>query len=159
MSNTCGSNRYIFQEAVDHCRWKNVLRNNVLANIELQEDKLYQFANKSFDEILLYVYNNCNTVQGIGMLSIYDITAAICRFNKINIEKVYIIGKGPKRAIRLLNIKSKTQKIQNIILQYVEIPEIINAFNEQKYEINLPIKNSSNGDDFESFICNWQKDK
>jgi hypothetical protein len=93
------------------------------------------------------------------MLSIYDITAAICRFNKINIEKVYIIGKGPKRAIRLLNIKSKTQKIQNIILQYVEIPEIINAFNEQKYEINLPIKNSSNGDDFESFICNWQKDK
>lgn len=101
-------------------------------------------------------YNICNKVEGIGMLTIYDITSAICRYNKINIEKVYIIGKGN---IRLLNIQTKSQKIQNITLKYIEIPEILQAFHEKNYEINLQIKNSKNGDDFESYICNWQKDK
>ena len=150
---------YIFQEAIDHCRWKKVLRNNVLAKTEFQEHNLEQFTSKSFNEILLFVYNICDKVEGIGMLTIYDITSAICRYNKINIEKIYIIGKGPKRAIRLLDVKAKSQKIENIKLNYVEIPEILKAFQEKNYEINLQIKNSNNGDDFESYICNWQKDK
>ena len=159
MSRSCGSKRYIFQEAIDHCRWKKVLRNNVLVKTEFQEHNLHQFIGKSFNEILLFVYNICDKVEGIGMLTIYDITSAICRYNKINIEKIYIIGKGPKRAIRLLDVKAKSQKIENIKLNYVEIPEILKAFQEKKYEINLQIKNSNNGDDFESYICNWQKDK
>ena len=124
MSRSCGSKRYIFQEAIDHCRWKKVLRNNVLVKTEFQEHNLHQFTGKSFNEILLFVYNICDKVEGIGMLTIYDITSAICRYNKINIEKIYIIGKGPKRAIRLLDIKAKSQKIENITLNYVEIPEI-----------------------------------
>ena len=159
MSRSCGSKRYIFQEAIDHCRWKKVLRNNVLVKTEFQEHNLHQFTDKSFNEILLFVYNICDKVEGIGMLTIYDITSAICRYNKINIEMIYIIGKGPKRAIRLLDIKAKSQKIENITLNYVEIPEILKAFQEKNYEINLQIKNSNNGDDFESYICNWQKDK
>jgi hypothetical protein len=159
MSRSCGSKRYIFQEAIDHCRWKSVLCNNVLTQNELQEHNLHQFASKSFDEILLWVYNICDKVEGIGMLTIYDITSAICRYNKIIIDKIYIIGKGPKRAISLLNIKAKTQKIEGVTLKYVEIPEILNAFNEKKYEINSQIKNSNNGDDFETYICNWQKNK
>ena len=159
MSYSCRSKRYIFQEAIDHCRWKGVLRNEVFTKTELQEQNLHQFIGKSFEEILLFVYNICDKVEGIGMLTIYDITSAICRCNKINIEKIYIIGKGPKRAIRLLDIKAKSQKIQNIRLKYVEIPEILKAFHEKNYEINLQIKNSNNGDDFESYICNWQKDK
>lgn len=159
MSHSCGRKRYIFQEAIDHCRWKSVLRNNVLTKTELQEHNLHQFTGKSFDEILVWVYNICDNIEGIGMLTIYDITSAICRYNKINIDRIYIIGKGPKRAIRLLNIKSKTHKIENVTLKFVDIPEILNAFNENNYEINLQIKNSNNGDDFESYICNWQKDK
>jgi predicted nucleic acid-binding Zn finger protein len=159
MSRSCGSKRYIFQEAIDHCRWKKVLRNNVLVKTEFQEHNLHQFTGKCFNEILLFVYNICDKVKGIGMLTIYDITSAICRYNKIIIEKIYIIGKGPKRAIRLLDIKAKSQKIENITLNYVEIPEILKAFQEKNYEINLQIKNSNNGDDFESYICNWQKDK
>jgi hypothetical protein len=159
MSCSRSSKRYIFQEAIDHCRWKKVLRNNVLVKTEFQEHNLHQFTGKSFNEILLFVYNICDKVEGIGMLTIYDITSAICRYNKINIEKIYIIGKGPKRAIRLLDIKVKSQKIENITLNYVEIPEILKAFQEKNYEINLQIKNSNNRDDFESYICNWQKDK
>lgn len=157
MSCSRSSKRHIFQEAINHCRWKKVLRNNVLAKTEFQEHNLYQFTSKSFNEILLFVYNICDKVEGIGMLTIYDITSAICRYNKINIEKIYIIGNGAKRAIRLLDVKAKSQKIENI--KYVEIPEILKAFQEKNYEINLQIKNSNNGDDFESYICNWQKDK
>jgi hypothetical protein len=159
MSCSRSSKRYIFQEAIDHCRWKKVLRDNVLAKTEFQEHNLQQFTSKSFNEILLFVYNICDKVEGIGMLTIYDITSAICRYNKINIERIYIIGKGPKRAIHLLDVKAKSQKIENITLKYVEIPEILKAFQEKNYEINLQIKNSNNGDDFESYICNWQKDK
>ena len=159
MSCSRSSKRYIFQEAIDHCRWKKVLRNNVLTKTEFQEHNLHEFKSKNFNEILLFVYNICDKVEGIGMLTIYDITSAICRYNKINIEKIYIIGKGPKRAIRLLDVKAKSQKIENIKLKYVEIPEILKAFQEKSYEINSQIKNSNNGDDFETYICNWQKDK
>jgi hypothetical protein len=159
MSKSCGSKRYIFQEAVDHCRWKSVLRNSVLTQNELQEQNLHQFACKRFDEILLWVNNICDTFEGIGMLTIYDITSAICRYNKIIIDTIYIIGKGTKRAISLLNIKAKTQKIGSITLKYVEISEILKAFNEKNYEMDLQIRNSNNGDDFETYICNWQKNK
>lgn len=159
MSKSCGSKRYIFQEAVDHCRWKSVLCNNVFTQNELQEHNLHYFESKRFDEILLFVYNICHKIKGVGMLTIYDITSAICRFNKIIIDKIYIIGKGPKRAISLLNIKAKTQKIESVILKYVEIPEILKAFNEKNYEMNSEIRNSNNGDDFETYICNWQKNK
>ena len=118
MSTLCEPPKYVFQEAIDHCRWKSVLRNKVLTISELQENKLHQFAGKSFDEILLFIYNICEKVEGIGMLTIYDITSAICRYNKIIVEKIYIIGNGTKRAIKLLNIKSKIQnKNWNTYLQ------------------------------------------
>lgn len=159
MSSICGSKRYIFQEAVDHCRWKNILRNNVLSKSELQLDNLYEFSNKRFDEVLQYVYSLCENVQGVGMLTVYDITSAICRHNNINIDKIYIIGNGPKRAIRLLGIPSKNEKIGKLTLQYVEIQSVLDAFNEKNYEMDVDVKNSTNGDVFETYICNWQKDK
>ena len=159
MTNSCCSKRYIFQEAIDHCRWKSVLINKVLTNTELQEHNLHLFSSKTFDEIIVCVYNICDNIQGIGMLTIYDITSAICRYNKINIDKIYIIGKGPIHAIRLLDVRAKTRKIQNLSLKYVEIYQILQAFREKNYEINLQIIHSNNGDDFESYICNWQKDK
>jgi hypothetical protein len=148
----------IFQEAMDHCRWKRQL-DTVLLRPELHDNILQDYSGKSFEEILLTVYNICEQAKGVGLLTIYDITAAICRYNNINIERVYIIGRGPVRAARLLNIKLKTQKIQKVSLKYIEISEIIEAFENQKYEIDSHIKQSSSGDDFETYICNWQKDK
>jgi len=153
------SSKYIFQEALDHCRWKTVLRNEVLSHPDLQENKLHTFSDKSFDEILVIIHAICDNVKGIGMLSVYDITSAICRYNKINIDNVYIIGGGPKRAIQLLNITPKVRNIHHIRLQYVEIKDILTAYTNKKYEIPVHIKQSMNGDDFESYICNWQKNK
>ena len=148
----------IFQEAMDHCRWKRQL-DTVLLRPELHDNILQDYSGKSFEEILLTVYNICEKVKGVGMLTVYDIVAAICRFNNINIERVYIIGGGPVRAARLLNIKLKTHKIEKIALKYIEISEIIEAFDKLKLEIDSQIKYSNNGDEFETYICNWQKDK
>jgi len=148
----------IFQEAMDHCRWKRSL-DTVLLRPELHDNILQDYSGKSFEDILLTVYNICEKVKGVGLLTIYDIAAAICRHNNIPIEKVYIIGRGPVRATRLLNIKLKTHKIEKIALKYIEISEIIEAFDKQKYEIDSQVKQSNSGDEFETYICNWQKDK
>ena len=93
MPKSCSQNKNIYDEAISHCRWKSVLRSKVLNNIILQQRNLYKFSDKSFEQILLIVNDICKEIKGIGMLTIYDITAAICRYNKINIDKVYIIAK------------------------------------------------------------------
>lgn len=152
---TCNTSNNIFQEAINHCRWKAVLY-SVLKKINISEYN----NNNTFEEIILQIYIICNNVKGIGLLTIYDITAAICRYYKINIDKVYIIGNGPKRAIKLLNIKTKIYKINdNIKLRYVDIYDIINAFDLNSYDLDINIRNNKNGDILETYICNWQKTK
>ncbi len=149
---TCSYSIKIFQEAIDHCRWKKTLQS------VLKEIHIPSYENKTFEEIIIDIYRICENIKGIGMLVIYDITSAICRYYKMNINKVYIIGNGPKRAVKLLNIKTKIHKINNKIkINYVEINDIITAFNSNCYEIDENIKNNKNGDIVETYICNWQK--
>jgi hypothetical protein len=142
----------IFQEAINHCRWKKTLH-NLLKDIDISS-----YENKTFEEIICYIYDMCQCVKGIGLLTMYDITASICRYYNINIEKVYIIGNGPKRAVKLLNLETKTHIINNKIkLNYVCINDIIMAFNNNCYELDESLTNVKNGDIFETYICNWQK--
>jgi hypothetical protein len=142
----------IFDEAMNHCRWKKVMENL------LKDIKIENYRGKNFDEIFISIHNNFIGIKGIGMLAIYDIVSAICRYYKINIDKVYIVGKGPKRAITLLNINTKNYQIyENINLKYVEISDIINAFTMNNIEIDKQIVKTKNGDMVESYICNWQK--
>jgi hypothetical protein len=132
----------IFQEAIDHCRWKKVLK------LVLNDIDITKYANKTFEEIIIEIYNICEKVSGIGMLSVYDITSAICKYYETNIDKVYIIGNGPKRAVKLLKLKTKRHKIdERIRLNFIEISEVINALN----------LDCTNGDILETYICNWQK--
>jgi hypothetical protein len=143
----------IFEEAINHCRWKKILKEEVLKKINISEYK-----NNTFEEIINKIYLICSNVTGIGMLSTYDITSGICRYYNINIDKVYIIGKGPKRAIKLLNLKTKKHVINDKLkLNYVDIHDIINGFNVNGFTLDSNVRNSTNGDIFESYICNWQK--
>jgi hypothetical protein len=151
---SCNNSTNIFQEAIDHCRWKKVL------NLVLEKINISDYENKTFEEIIFEIYNICDNVNGIGMLTIYDITSAICRYYTINIDKVYIIGNGPKRAVKLLDIKTKTHKINDKIkINFVDIIDVINAFDKNYYELHENIKNNKNGDILETYICNWQKTK
>jgi hypothetical protein len=144
----------IFQDAIDHCRWKKVLH-NVLKDINISN-----YENKTFEEIIINIYNICESVNGLGILTIYDISSSICRFYEINIDKVYIIGDGPKRTAKLLNIKTKKHRINDKInINYVDIPDVIIAFNSKGYELEAKYRNTTNGDELETYMCNWQKKK
>jgi hypothetical protein len=85
----------MFQEAIDHCRWTGVL-SKVLEDVNIS---LYR--NSSFGEILTDVNSRHRVKGAVGLLTVYDITAAICRHYGITIDKVYIIGNGPKKAVKL----------------------------------------------------------
>ena len=123
----CNNNNCIYDEALSHCRWKTVLKKNK------HKIKLKNFKNKNFEEIIIKVYTIFKNIKGIGMLSMYDISAGICRHYNIKIDKVYIIGNGPKRAIKILNLKKKKHNIQKKFnLYYVEKKEINNAFKKLK---------------------------
>ena len=142
----------MYEEAINHCRWKKALH-GILKDINILD-----YNNKTFEEIITEIHNICNNTEGIGMLATYDITSAICRHYKVNIDKVYIIGKGPKRAIKLLNIKTKVHKInEDIKIRYANITDIITAFDSNGFVLSEQVRNSQNGDILESYICNWQK--
>ena len=149
------SNDYVFQEAINHTRHETKLR-------PLLEDiKIEHYENKSFEEIICMIYDICKNINQIGPLMVYDISSALCRHYGIIIDKVYIIGSGPTKAIKLLNIKPKLHKInKNMkVHHYVTIDELIMAFDNSIYELNETMRNNRNGDDWETFICNWQKTK
>tara|TARA_B110000285_G_scaffold226949_1_gene287447 strand:+ start:102 stop:563 length:462 start_codon:yes stop_codon:yes gene_type:complete len=146
------SNDYIFQEAVDHCRHKTKIH-HLLKDINIK-----RYKNKCFEEIICLIYDICKNINQIGSLMVYDITIAICRHYGIIIDNVYIIGGGPKKAIKLLNIKLKLHKLnKNTKFHYVTIVELITAFDNSIYELNETMRNNRNGDDWETFICNWAK--
>jgi len=145
--------QHIFKEAIDHCRWKKVLKESIIDKIDISDYK-----DKNFDEIVCRIHEMCSVVNGIGMLSVYDITAAICRFYSVNIEKVYIIGGGPRRAIKLLKMKTKIQKInKNCNIHFVEVRDVIATFDAMGFALHENIRTNKNGDILETYLCNWQK--
>jgi hypothetical protein len=149
----------LYQEAISHSRSKTILRRDVLSNPLLLEENLHSFSENTFEEILLIVKSICDNFKGIGSLASYDIASAICRYNKINIGHVYIIGGGPKRAIKLLNLKTKIrkQKIGGDVVKYIIIRDLLDAFQKINHELPPFLQNSINGDDYETYLCNWQK--
>ena len=72
----------MFEEAISHCRWKKVLK-EFLKTINIKNYK-----NKTFEEIISNIYNLCENIKGLGILTTYDITSAICRHYNINIDKI-----------------------------------------------------------------------
>lgn len=145
----------IFKDALNHCRWKKRLK-TVLKDINISEYK-----NKTFKQIFCKIHKICSNYKQIGILTVYDLTSGLCNYYNINIKRVYIIGGGPQRAIKLLKLEDKVKKHninKKIKLKYVNINDIIKAFNKNSYKLDKNIKNSKDGDEFESYICNWQKD-
>jgi len=144
----------MWAEAFGHCRHTKKLKAFLTNIIDIKSYK-----DMSFESIFISIHDLCLNKDGLGPLVIYDLTAAICRFYKINIDKVYIIGNGPKNAVRLLGIKTRKQTLRHpdIKLSYVDINDIIIAFEKYGYTIDNKIALSKNGDDFESYICKWQK--
>ena len=142
-----------FREAISFSRNRGLLREKLTQNINIDD-----YANKTFEQIISEISVSFYVYKKIGALACYDITSAICRYHNINIEKVYIIGGGPARAIKLLNIEKKKHIINNEIkLKYVDINDIINAFDNNGYDFDESIRTNTSGDILESYLCIWQK--
>lgn len=146
------SKNEIFTEAISHCRWKKALR-PIIERINMTD-----YNTKTFEQIISDISNMCSNINGLGILTVYDITAAICRYHNIQINKVYIVGNGPKRAIKLLNLKTKLHKINDKLkIKYIDVCDVINAFDLNKYDLDQKMRDNKNGDILESYLCNWQK--
>ena len=129
----------LFLEARCHCRSKGNLE------LFLKELNLDTFKNKSFEQIFLEI-QNMERPQGIGPLTIYDIASDIFRTNGGQINKVYIIGGGPDRAIKILGLKKHRDK--TIGQDFVTCEEVVKACN---------LDPTTDGDLLETYICQWQK--
>ena len=138
----------VFEEALRHSRRKTILK-DIIKDISLKDYK-----NKTFDEIFKAM-SNFKKYGDIGPLTIYDLSSGICRYHGILIDKVYIVGKGPIRAVKLLGLKCSKNK--ELSLKYVEIKEVIEIFKKKSFILPDTLSASVNGDDLESFICKWQK--
>ena len=132
---------HIFHEAIAHSRKKSQLK-ELLAR-EFKD--LRPYSGLSFDDI----FQRVSTLCTLGPLHVYDITAAICRCHRVHIDKIYIVGNGPKIAIRLLRLRTKTDAKR---LRYIDISDAIRALTAHR----IPIPHSNNGDDYESYLCKWQ---
>ena len=140
----------IFQEAYSHCRWKKVFI-RFLKGAKLEE-KLEYYKNMSFGEIFNHIYSLLENTRGLGVLVAYDIAAGICKHHSIVIDKVYIMGNGPKRAAKILGLKLKSQ----LGLRYVEIVEVIEAFDKHRFVMDDYMRANKDGDALESYLCKWQ---
>jgi hypothetical protein len=139
----CSGGVNIWHEARAHCRWKGVLNTTIATEIE---PNLNIFKNKTFDYIFKNIFKIFKNVKGLGKLSTYDVSAAICRKFKIPINNVYIIGAGPKRAINILNIEKHYDK--NLKIHYAKREDILKVHGNEKMS----------NDDLETSLCVWQKD-
>lgn len=113
----------------------------------IESMNISDYKDKTFEQIINDLLHKFDKIIGLGRLTAYDISAAICKYYDIKITKIYIIGPGPRRAAKLLKLKS--QKIfgpdKNIILRYVDIKDVIKAFDENGYKFPSNLINTANG--------------
>jgi hypothetical protein len=132
----------MFAEAVAHSRWKNVLN----TSLTIISRNLPQFQKmKTFEEVYQEVNRIFTNIHGIGTLATYDTSAAICKKFNIPINRVYIIGGGPRRAVQLLDIPTQIDTVLKI--KYANREDVLKVFG----------KDNMSNDDLESNLCNWQK--
>ena len=138
----CDSENKMFAEVLAHIRWKTIL------TVSLREisQNLNQYRNmKTFEEVFQSIERVIGSINGIGKLATYDTASAICKRFNIPINKVYIVGGGPRRAVTLLNIQVHMD--ETLKLKYANREDVLRVFG---------IPDMSN-DDLESNLCNWQK--
>jgi hypothetical protein len=130
----------LYYEALHHCRHKTVLK-TFLKTIDVEKYK-----NSTFEHVFLDVQKLNMTRGSIGPLTLYDIASDIFRYHGGIIDKVYIVGGGPRRAVKLLGLKTSTNPI--IKLKYATIDDVVEK---------LHLEKTNDGDLLETFMCIWQK--
>jgi hypothetical protein len=105
----------------------------------------------TFEEVIIKMHEKYSTMSGIGIRTIYDLTAEICNTLSIPIDKVYIIGKNNK-----LFAKNGLERIESTIsLDEIELKvQVITPKIKIKY---IDIDNNLNRIMYDKMICNDDK--
>lgn len=149
----------LFPDAYLHCRWQRPLYNllETLRDSKSVDNIFARFKSyTSVISIFAAINNLAKDIFGIGPLTVYDITIAICRVHKITDKRIHLCGNGPIRAARQLKLPVLHYSEGGHTLNYITIPDALNAFDTIMHELPPSLKNSKNGDDFESYMCRWQ---
>ena len=141
-------NKKTFAEAFSHCRHKTKLL-NFLRTVQISD-----FVNRTFEQVFTEIARRVDEIHGLGELVIYDVTSALCRHYQVHIERVYIIGDGPLQAIKLLGLKMK--KHESLSINYVNIQDVVHAFDAKGFRLEDDIRTTQDGDKVESHLCVWQ---
>lgn len=107
----------------------------------------------TFTELYTALYSM--RIRGLGRLLLYDIATQICRDNGISEERIYLLGNGPRKAAKLLRVPIETARFKGCILPYTTITHVLHAFDSVGHDVPISLRNSKNGDDFESYLCKW----
>ena len=162
MSDNININSIDWNETLRHSRHKKNV--NIFINKYNPNYVKEKYSNKTFEEIYTKIYKRSNKYKGVGKLSVYDITSAICKFVKTPIKQIILAGPGPIRAIKKLDLENKTKYTSirlndGTYLKCISIKYVENALKETNYKIEKPTDSVSLlfiGDHFESEICKWQ---
>ena len=137
-----------FQEALLHSRRKTLMK-RLLQEVKVNYEDLRERI--TFEYIFADIYRRFHPHKGLKMLATYDTTSVICRYYGIPIDPVYIIGNGPKRAAKILNLPLKMKQIGTVYVHYADTKDVLLAL--EKKSIYLDI----HGDALETYLCHWQK--
>jgi hypothetical protein len=142
----------MFHQAISHCRHKSTLK-RVISTIRLQDFSTCL----TFEEIFANVEKVCKPIYGIGTLSVYDLSTDIAKHYGLQPKMIYCIGNGPRTALCLLGIKPIIQKLGSQWVQATTTSAVQHAFHQKGLSIPEKLYTSTNPDDWESFLCIWQK--
>jgi hypothetical protein len=113
------------------------------------------FSRMGFVELYATLYNM--RPHGIGPLLVYDIAAQICRENSVSDERIYLFGNGPRIAAALLHLPTVSISVKGCVLTYTTISHVLTAFDNIGHVVPAELRNSKNGDHYETYLCLWQK--
>ena len=151
----CAHNPYVARKTL-RTVFDWVLKNKKLLASLGTFQKIYNHIHKRWGK------GNKEGVVGIGRLTKYDLSMIICNEFEISLNgRVYLMGRGPRRAAVLLWIWSsgwgKKKKCKETGEFYIMVDDVREAFEKSKYLYDKKTVENGTADDLESYMCNWQK--
>lgn len=128
----------------------------LLIDIYTKKDSFKELNNlDSFEKVYIFVNDNYRSKPRAGPLFIYDVTTQLCRYYSIPIDKVYIVGSGPRINCNKLNLTLKYNP--DISLQYVVVQELIDKLSiDYINKVFGELSNDFIGDDLETILCGYK---
>lgn len=111
------SEHAIFANAFKHCRSKTTLRNTLRDHIDVNS-----YAGKSFEDVFIDIDRICRDVDGLGILTIYDITMGILKYHGVVLDVTFLVGSGDIQGAKQSGLDNliKTVKVGRHKLKYIE---------------------------------------